>query len=125
MFPKRPELFAGGLVTGGFQISDAQAKAIAAAEVPLSVTHGINDHLLNISLGRGTNAALRSAYEARGESQRRSPGSSNYTEYDNAAYSLPDYHAAFGPTYQGPDDPPMAARPEEAGIGKQPMTAGG
>jgi hypothetical protein len=54
-FAKRPEMFAGGLVTGGFQISDAQAKAIAAAEVPLWVTHGINDRLLNISLGGGTN----------------------------------------------------------------------
>jgi predicted peptidase len=102
MFPKRPELFAGGLVTGGFQISDAQANAIAAAEVPLSVTHGINDRLLNISLGRGTNAALRSAYEARGKSPEEIARLLHYTEYDNAAYSLPDYHAAFGPTYEDP-----------------------
>jgi predicted peptidase len=102
MFAKRPELFAGGLVTGGFQISDVQAKAIAAAEVPLWVTHGINDHLLNISLGRGTNAALESAYEARGKNPEQIARLLHYTEYDNAAYSLPDYHAAFGPTYEDP-----------------------
>jgi predicted peptidase len=102
MFAKRPELFAGGLVTGGFQISDAQAKAIAAAEVPLWVTHGINDHLLNISLARGTKAALESAYAARGKSPEEIARLLHYTEYDNAAYSLPDYHAAFGPTYEDP-----------------------
>jgi predicted peptidase len=102
MFAKRPELFAGGLVTGGFQISDAQAKAIAAAEVPLWVTHGVNDHLLNISLARGTNAALKGAYEARGKSPEEISRLLHYTEYDNAAFSLPDYHAAFGPTYEDP-----------------------
>jgi predicted peptidase len=101
-FAKRPELFAGGLVTGGFQISDVQAKAIAAAEVPLWITHGINDHLLNISLARGTNTALSSAYEARGKSPEEIARLVHYTEYDNAAYSLPDYHAAFGPTYEDP-----------------------
>ena len=102
MFAKRPELFAGGLVTGGFRVSDAQAAAIAAGEVPLWVTHGVNDHLLNISLARGTRAALRSAYEARGKSAEEIARLLHYTEYENSAFSLPDYHAAFGPTYEDP-----------------------
>jgi predicted peptidase len=100
MFAKRPELFAGGLVTGGFRVSAAQAEAIAAGEVPLWVTHGINDHLLNVSLARGTHAALRSAYEARGKSTEEISRLLHYTEYENGAFSLPDYHAAFGPTYE-------------------------
>jgi predicted peptidase len=102
MFAKRPELFAGGLVTGGFRVSEAQANAIAAAEIPFWVTHGINDHLLNISLARATKAALTSAYEARGKSPEEIARLVRYTEYGNAAFSLPDYHAAFGPTYEDP-----------------------
>ena len=54
------------------------------------------------TLGRGTNAALKSAYEDRGESPEEIARLLHYTEYDNAAYSLPDYHAAFGPTYEDP-----------------------
>jgi predicted peptidase len=102
MFAKRPELFAGGLVTGGFRVSDDQAKGIAAAAIPLWVTHGVNDHLLNISLARGTHAALKAAYEARGKSPEEISRLLHYTEYENAAFSLPDYHAAFGPTYEDP-----------------------
>jgi hypothetical protein len=123
MFAKRPELFAGGLVTGGFQISDAQAKAIAAAEVPLWVTHGINDHLLNISLGRGTNAALESAYEARGKSPEEI-ARLVHSPSTTTRVLVAGLHAAFGRRTRT-DDPPMAARPEEAGIGWQPMTAAG
>ena len=71
-------------VTGGFRVSDAQAAAIAAGEVPLWVTHGVNDHLLNISLARGTHAALRSAYEARGKSAGEIARLLHYTEYEKA-----------------------------------------
>ncbi|MBL6276493.1 hypothetical protein JMF97_09995 [Micromonospora fiedleri] len=99
-FAKRPDLFTAGLVTGGFQISAAQATAIAAGEVPLWITHGVNDHLLNISLARNTHAALRTAYEARGTSPERTAELLRYTEYGNEAFSLPDYHAAYGPTYE-------------------------
>ncbi|MBX7267230.1 hypothetical protein KIF24_15220 [Micromonospora sp. Llam7] len=98
-FAKRPDLFAGGLVTGGFQVGAAQATAIAAAEIPLWITHGVSDHLLNISLARNTQAALRSAYEARGKTPQQIDELLHYTEYGNEAFSLPDYHAAYGPTY--------------------------
>jgi predicted peptidase len=102
MFAKRPELFAGGLVTGGFAIAEAQAQGIAAAEVPIWITHGVHDHLLNISLGRASNAALRRAYEALGNDPEAIARLLRYTEYDDAAFSQPDYHAAFGPTYEDP-----------------------
>jgi len=102
MFAKRPELFAGGLVTGGFAISEAQAQGIAAAEIPIWITHGVHDHLLNISLARASNAALTSAYEARGMGRDTIARLVRYTEYEDAAFSLPDYHAAFGPTYEDP-----------------------
>ncbi|WP_341721005.1 hypothetical protein QQG74_15570 [Micromonospora sp. FIMYZ51] len=99
-FAKRPDLFTAGLVTGGFQLSAAQATAIAAGEVPLWITHGVNDHLLNISLARGSHSALRSAYEARGKTPEQIATLLHYTEYGNDVFSLPDYHAAYGPTYE-------------------------
>ncbi|BCJ62390.1 hypothetical protein [Micromonospora endophytica] len=99
-FAKRPDLFTAGLVTGGFQVSANQATAIAAGEVPLWITHGVNDHLLNISLARGSNSALRSAYEAQGKTPAQIDKLLHYTEYGNEAFSLPDYHAAYGPTYE-------------------------
>ncbi|MFC0529341.1 hypothetical protein [Phytohabitans kaempferiae] len=59
-----PDLFAGGLVTGGFAVNADQAEAIATAEIPLWVTHGVHDHLLNINLARDTRTALTNAYAA-------------------------------------------------------------
>jgi predicted peptidase len=99
-FAKRPDLFAGGLVTGGFAVNAEQAAAIAAAEIPLWVTHGVHDHLLNISLARNTRTLLHNAYAARGKTPQQIEGLLRYTEYEDAAFSLPDYHAAFGPTYE-------------------------
>ncbi|MCF0094000.1 hypothetical protein [Micromonospora sp. MH99] len=98
-FAKRPDLFAGGLVTGGFPFSATQATAIAAAEVPLWITHGEHDHLLNVTGARNSSALLRQAYVARGKSPEQAEALVRYTEYADAAFSLPDYHAAFGPTY--------------------------
>jgi predicted peptidase len=99
-FAKRPDLFAAGLVTGGFAVNAEQAAAIAAAEIPLWVTHGVHDHLLNISLARTTRTLLRDAYVARGQTPEQIDNLLRYTEYDDAAFTLPDYHAAFGPTYE-------------------------
>jgi predicted peptidase len=99
-YAKRPDLFAAGLVTGGFAVSAEQAPAIAAAEIPLWVTHGVHDHLLNISLARTTRTRLQEAYIARGKTQQQIDTLLHYTEYEDAAFSLPDYHAAFGPTYE-------------------------
>jgi predicted peptidase len=99
-FAKRPDLFAGGLVTGGFAVNADQARAIAAAEIPLWVTHGVHDHLLNISLARTTRTLLTNAYAARGKTPEQIGTLLHYTEYEDAAFSLPDYHAAYGPTYE-------------------------
>ncbi|MGP3919531.1 hypothetical protein [Nonomuraea sp. 10N515B] len=99
-FAKRPDLFAGGLVTGGFAVNAEQAAAIVAAEIPLWVTHGVHDHLLNINLARTTRTLLRDAYAARGKTPEQIETLLRYTEYEDAAFSLPDYHAAYGPTYE-------------------------
>ncbi|MDG4785319.1 hypothetical protein O7626_05125 [Micromonospora sp. WMMD1102] len=98
-FAKRPDLFTAGLVTGGFQVSPEQAAAIAAAEIPIWITHGVHDHLLNVSLARNSAAALREAYAARGRTPEQVAALLRYTEYQDDAFTLPDYHAAFGPTY--------------------------
>ncbi|MGP3962990.1 hypothetical protein ACTWPT_44070 [Nonomuraea sp. 3N208] len=99
-FAKRPDLFAGGLVTGGFAVNAEQAAAIAAAEIPLWVTHGVHDHLLNINLARTTRTLLRDAYTARGKTSEQIETLLRYTEYEDTAFSLPDYHAAYGPAYE-------------------------
>ncbi|MFC6086554.1 hypothetical protein [Sphaerisporangium aureirubrum] len=99
-FAKRPDLFAGGLVTGGFAVNAEQATAIAAAEIPLWVTHGVHDHLLNISLARNTRTLLQNGYTARGKTPQEIETLLHYTEYEDAAFALPDYHAAYGPTYE-------------------------
>jgi predicted peptidase len=99
-FAKRPDLFAGGLVTGGFAVNADQAAAIAAAEIPLWVTHGVHDHLLNINLARNTKTLLTNAYAARGKTPEQIGTLLHYTEYEDASFSLPDYHLAAGPTYE-------------------------
>jgi predicted peptidase len=99
-FAKRPDLFAGGLITGGFAVNADQAAAVAAAEIPLWVTHGVHDHLLNISLARNTRTLLTNAYAARGKTPEQIGALLHYTEYEDSAFSLPDYHAAYGPTYE-------------------------
>jgi predicted peptidase len=99
-FAKRPDLFAAGLVTGGFAVNADQAAAIAAAEIPLWVTHGVHDHLLNVSLARTTRTLLRDAYLARGRTAEQIDDLLRYTEYEDAAFALPDYHLAAGPTYE-------------------------
>lgn len=99
-FAKRPDLWAAGLITGGFQVNATQAGAIANAEIPVYITHGVNDHLLNISLARNSRAALTSAYTANGKTDQQIANLLRYTEYGNEAFSIPDYHAAYGPTYE-------------------------
>jgi predicted peptidase len=99
-YAKRPDLFAAGLVTGGFAVNAEQATAIAAAEIPLWVTHGVHDHLLNISRARTTRALFQNAYTSQGKTPEQIDALFRYTEYEDAAFSLPDYHAAFGPTYE-------------------------
>lgn len=99
-FAKRPDLFAGGLVTGGFAVNADQAAAITTAEIPLWITHGVHDHLLNINLARTTRTLLRDAYTARGKTPEQIAALLHYVEYEDAAFTLPDYHAAYGPTYE-------------------------
>lgn len=98
-FAKRSDLWAAGLITGGFQVNATQAAAIAEAEIPVHITHGVNDHLLNISLARNSRAALTAAYVEDGKTEQEIADLLRYTEYGNESFSIPDYHAAYGPTY--------------------------
>lgn len=95
-----PGLFAGALITGGFQVSEEQATKIAADRTPIWITHGTNDHLLKVSFGQTSTTLLRDAYVAGGLSPSEAEGLVRYTEYGNEAFSQPDYHAAYGPTYE-------------------------
>ncbi|MBM0274536.1 hypothetical protein [Micromonospora tarensis] len=71
--------------------------------MPVWITHGEHDHLLNVSGARNSTAALRQAYAARGKTPEQVAELVRYTEYADAAFSVPDYHAAFGPTYEDRD----------------------
>ncbi|GAB3423592.1 PHB depolymerase family esterase [Flindersiella endophytica] len=96
----RPGLFSAALITGGFEVGADQAARIAADRTPIWITHGLNDHLLPVAYGRNSSATLREAYVAAGSSPAEAADLIRYTEYGNGAFSEPDYHAAFGPTYE-------------------------
>lgn len=98
-----PGLFTAALITGGFQVSAEQAASIATDRTPIWITHGLNDHLLPVAYGRNSTTLLRNAYVAAGISPERSADLVRYTEFDNDAFTEPDYHAAFGPTYENTD----------------------
>ncbi|WP_461033055.1 hypothetical protein [Streptomyces mayteni] len=99
---QRPGLFSAALVTGGFRVGADQAERIAASETPVWITHGLNDHLLPVSYGRDSERLLRDAYLAAGSPPAEIEDLVHYTEYANDAFSEPDYHAAYGPTYEDP-----------------------
>jgi predicted peptidase len=95
-----PGLFSAALITGGFRVSEDQATRIAADTTPIWITHGLNDHLLPVAYGRDSADLLRGAYVAAGAPPAEAADLVRYTEYGNDAFSEPDYHAAFGPTYE-------------------------
>jgi predicted peptidase len=100
MFSTRPDLFAAGLLTGGFPADDDEFAPIAEAEVPMWITHGTNDHLLPVARARASFDSLVAAYEARGLSPERIGELVRWTEYADDAFSLPDRHLAAAPTYE-------------------------
>lgn len=101
MLSSRPDLFAGALITGGFPSNDAQRTAIAAAEVPIWITHGTGDHLLPVARAKASFEALVAAYQARGLSDAAIARLVKWTEYADVWFGVPaDRHAAYGPTYQ-------------------------
>jgi predicted peptidase len=95
-----PGLFSAALITGGFQVSPEQAARIATDRTPIWITHGLHDHLLPVAYGRDSATLLRNAYTATGVSPDRVARLVRYTEFDDDAFTEPDYHAAFGPTYE-------------------------
>ena len=113
-FAKRPDLFAGGLVTGGFPVNATQATAIAAAEVPVWITHGEHDHLLNVSGARNSTAVLRQAYAARGKTPEQTADLVRYTEYADAAFSSAGLPRGVRADLRGRQHPALAAGPVQA-----------
>jgi predicted peptidase len=101
-FSTRPDLFAGGLLTGGFPGDADEFAPIAAAEVPMWITHGTGDHLLPVANARASYDKLVAAYEARGLSERRINQLARWTEYGDEAFTLPDRHLAAAPTLEDP-----------------------
>lgn len=95
-----PGLFTAALITGGFRVSPEQAARIATDRTPIWITHGLNDHLLPVAYGRDSTTLLRDAYVAGGVSPDKAARLVRYTEFGNDAFTEPDYHAAFGPTYE-------------------------
>lgn len=102
-FSTRPDLFAGGLLTGGFPGDVDEFAPIAAAEVPMWITHGTGDHLLPVANARASYDRLVAAYEARGLSKKRIAHLARWTEYGDEAFSLPDRHLAAAPTLEDPE----------------------
>ncbi len=96
----RPDLIAGALITGGFASSAAERTAIAAAEVPVWITHGTGDHLLNINSIRNAHTAFRAAYAARGLSEAEIDRVLKFTEYGDSSFEYLDRHLAAAPTYE-------------------------
>ncbi|WP_150118342.1 PHB depolymerase family esterase [Cellulomonas sp. B6] len=102
MFSERPDLFAGGLLTGGFPGDEDEFARIAAGEVPMWITHGTNDHLLPVARARASYEALVAAYEDRGLDAARVAELVRWTEYGDDAFGLPDFHLAAAPTLEDP-----------------------
>jgi predicted peptidase len=95
-----PGLFSAALITGGFRVSAEQAARIATDRTPIWITHGLHDHLLPVAYGRDSAALLRAAYTTAGVGADEAADLVRYTEFGDDAFSEPDYHAAFGPTYE-------------------------
>jgi predicted peptidase len=96
----RSDLIAGVLLTGGFPSSAAQRTAIAAGEVPIWISHGVNDHLLPVANARNSYNALVAAYQARGLSDAAIARLVKWTEFGDELFSSPDHHAVMGPVYE-------------------------
>lgn len=96
----RSDLIAGVLLTGGFPSSATQRTAIAAGEVPIWISHGVNDHLLPVANARNSYNALVAAYKDRGISDAAIARLVKWTEFGDELFSAPDHHAVMGPVYE-------------------------
>jgi predicted peptidase len=97
---KRPDLFDAALINAGFRINPDQAARAATVRIPFWITHGTSDPVLPVVFGRDTTRILREAYVAAGVDPAEAEDLIRFTEYPDEAYSLPDYHAVVGPTYE-------------------------
>jgi hypothetical protein len=56
--------------------------------------------VLDVNLARTSRSRLQDAYAERGKPPKQVDDLLKYVEYEDPAFSIPDYHAAFGPTYE-------------------------
>jgi predicted peptidase len=96
-----PGLFDAVLLTGGFGANTTQAAAIADSETPVWITHGTDDHLLNVvTTGQASFNRIWDAYIAQGKTPAQATALVKYTEYPLEAFYEPDPHLAAAPTYE-------------------------
>jgi predicted peptidase len=95
-----PDLFAAALINAGFTVTAEQAAQIAATRTPIWITHGTSDPVLPVTNSRTSSQRLREAYVAAGADPAEAADLVRFTEFPDEAYSLPDYHAVVGPTYE-------------------------
>lgn len=102
------ELFAAFIQTGFFPNNEDQAAAVAAAEVPMWLFQGLNDHLLGSQGAVESYERIVAAYKARGLDEERINELIKLTVFPDEAFEPQgaedriDRHAPLVPAFQDP-----------------------
>ena len=108
MVTKHSDLFAAFIQTGFFPNNPEQAEAVAAAEVPMWLFQGENDHLLGSDDAVASYERIVEAYKARGLAEERINELINITVFPDEAFEPQgapdriDRHAPLVPAFQDP-----------------------
>ena len=108
MVTKHSDLFAAFIQTGFFPNNPEQAEAVAAAEVPMWLFQGENDHLLGSDDAVASYERIVEAYKARGLAEERINELINITVFPDEAFEPQgapdriDRHASLVPAFQDP-----------------------
>ena len=103
-----PDLFAAFIQTGFFPNNEEQAAAVAAAEIPMWLFQGENDHLLGSKDAVASYERIVAAYRARGLDEERINELIKITVYPDEAFEPQgaedriDRHAPLVPAFQDP-----------------------
>lgn len=102
------DLFAAFIQTGFFPNTEEQAEAVAAAEIPMWLFQGLNDHLLGSQGAVESYERIVAAYKARGFDEERINELIKLTVYPDEAFEPQgapdriDRHAPLVPAFQDP-----------------------
>ena len=108
MVTKHSDLFAAFIQTGFFPNNPEQAEAVAAAEVPMWLFQGENDHLLGSDDAVASYERIVEAYKARGLAEERINELIKITVFPDEAFEPQgapdriDRHAPLVPAFQDP-----------------------